>query len=337
MLFESSLETFKSRFTRQLGDMLSAEELGAFILVLANSLQDETTHKYLAQPLAERFQSLVNSQKKGELVGAPDDMAVFNALLATGIECFAPWRQRSLGPWRMACNPLRGLRPQRASGERFVGLYQAFDNQRFHFDKPFLRPEILSEEVLDGRNLRLMYQKFPFVAFHLLILLDASKHYPQFMSAELNRLAWSLVTECALAGFAVAYNSLGAGASVNHQHLHGFVAQEKLSVEDRVWKHNGGNKTYPVNCIPLASAKESWPLIQQLHDSNQPYNLLYRAGVCYLLTRPPGDQLHLPGWMPDAAWYELSGGFNLLEEQYFDRLTTLDIESALGCVATPTG
>jgi len=331
MLLENDEAGFKAGFVDRLGAMLGADELGAFILVLANSLQDAASHRALEQSLADRFEALKQAYDPGATSIAPDDRAVFESLVGSGIDGYSPWHKRTVGPWKLAYNPLRGLKPQRASREDFGGLSRDFDPQRFHFDKPFLYPEILSEERFDGLEFRLMYQKFPFVAFHLLILLEPSALRPQFMSEPLNQLAWGLLADRApaIAGFGIAYNSIGAGASVNHQHLHGFIEGNPLAIEHAIWRHNGGSEIYPVECVTTHSAEQTWEMIQRLHAARQPFNLLYRDGACYILVRPPHGMISTPDWMPDAAWYELSGGFNLVHQADYARLTAQDISAAL--------
>ena len=331
MLLNADFKTFQKHFETHLAEMLSPDELGAFILVLANSLQDVHLQRVLAPQLATTFAALKKRHIQNSLKAGDDDLHVFEALLQSGIENYHAWEHKSLDPWRAAFNPFRALRPQRASSEKFVKLKRVFDEQRFHFDKPFLKPEIISEEQFNGQAIRVLYHKFPLVAYHLLILLDPQGHHPQFMSASSNQLAWELTSHRAesIPGFGLAYNSLGASASVNHLHLHGFVETVPFSIENKIWQHNRGTRRYPLQCHPAHSTDESWAFIEKLHDSNQPYNLLYRPSVCYVIPRPPQGLRKLPDWLPDAGWYELCGGFNLLRHHHFEGLNIEEVEAGL--------
>lgn len=331
MLLNSDFTTFQKRFETHLSEMLSADELGAFILVLANSMQDDHLHTALAPQLATTFAALKQRHQHNTLQASDDDCQVFAALLETGIAHYHAWEQKSLSPWRAAFNPFRDLRPQRASRERFATLKRVFDEKRFHFDRPFLKPEILSEERFNGQPIRVLYHKFPFVAYHLLILPDPTGHHPQFMTEWSHQLSWDLTAHAAerIPGFGLAYNSLGASASVNHLHVHGFVETEPFSIENKVWQHNGGDRPYPLQCHPMHSAADSWALIEKLHHDHQPYNLLYRPSVCYVIPRLPQGLRELPQWLPDAGWYELSGAFNLISYHNFDDLHAVDIEAGL--------
>lgn len=339
MLLNSGFTKFQQHFESHLGEMLCPDEAGAFILVLANSMQDDRLHSTLSPRLAATFAALKKRYEQNTLKASDDDYQVFKALQETGIEHYHAWEQKLLNPWRAAYNPLRALRPQRASGETFETLKRGFDEQRFHFDRPFLQPEVLSEEQFLGQSIRVLYHKFPFVAYHLLILLDPTGHHPQFMTARSHQLSWELISQCAesIPGFGLAYNSLGASASVNHLHVHGFVESEPFSIENKIWQHNGGERPYPLQCHRAHSADECWQLIQKLHHDNQPYNLLYRPSVCYVIPRPPQGVRELPGWLPDAGWYELSGGFNLLHHSHFEDLNAAKIEAGLSRLKLKVG
>lgn len=329
-LLNSDLDTFKNAFEAGLSRMLAPDALGAFILVLANSMQDQRLADGLAADLKETFATLSEKQANGTLSGGADDVTVFERLLPTGIENYRAWETRSLGPWQCAYNPLRALKPERASNVPFDTLQLPFNEEAFHFDKPFLKSEILSEESLDGTTLRIMYQKFPFVPYHLLILLDAAAHHAQYLSQPHHALVGAMVEKVSekLPGFGLAYNSIGAGASVNHLHTHGFI-QDQLPIELTEWQHNGGSQPYPVTCQPFANLNACWDQIKALHQSEQPYNLLYRKDRTYLLTRPPQSTLKTPAWLSNVTWFEASGAFNLIDQHTFNQLTASDIKHGL--------
>ncbi len=262
-------------------------------------------------------------------------MAVFEALNASGIEHYGCWDLRRAEPWLLAYNPMRALRPPRASKQSFTGLKRPFDDNAFHFDKPFLRPEIISETSFAGKTLRLMYHKFPFAPYHLLLLIEAATHRPQYLDAESNAFFWQLTEKVAeqLPGIGIAYNSLGAGASINHLHAHSFLQQTPLAIEAPHWTHSGGSQRYPLPVERYTTAAESSERIGMLHQANQPFNLLYRPGQCYLITRRPQGDASLPEWAGVPAWYEVSGGFNLADRDRFEQLTAEEIEAALGMLA----
>ena len=58
MFIAKDINQFKALFVNGLKSMLSDDELGAFILVLANSLQDEFLKSALSQDLTEKLFSV---------------------------------------------------------------------------------------------------------------------------------------------------------------------------------------------------------------------------------------------------------------------------------------
>jgi len=315
--------------------MLSSNELGAFILVLANSMQDAQLQAALAPKLESIFNDL---EAIKDLQGAPDDLTVFAALKATGISQYlslaAVWKIRFIGEaklWQCAYNPIRALRPARASKDTFTSLQKPFNAEAFHFDKAFLQTEILSEETFENTQLQVMYHKFPFVPYHLLIVIEAAHHRAQHLDQATHHLTWNLTHHVAttIPGFGIAYNSIGAGASVNHLHIHSFVDETLLSIEKPVWKHNKGSHEYPVHTTRCKSPQEIWQIIHRLHSQNVPYNLLYRDEVCYIIERKPQGSVELPTWMPTPGWFEACGGFNLEDQAMFENLGQGEIETGL--------
>ena len=332
MLINSDTQQFQKHFEDKLSGMLSPDELGSFILVLFNSMQDTHLQKSLAPKLKATFADLKNNHN---LQSAPDDFDVFKALKQTGISQYGAWVNKPIDLWHCAYNPLRALRPERSSKEKFNGLEQPFNNDAFHFSKPFLKPEIISEETFENTALQLMYHKFPFAPYHLLIVIEASKHKPQYLDEHTHKVTWNLAKHCEknITGFGLAYNSLGAGASINQLHIHGFADDKLLAIENKFWSHNGGKENYPLEVKSFSSAQSSWQLIEQYHQKNQPYNLLYRSGICYVIRRKPQSEVALPEWLSNVGWYESCGGFNLSDKHYYESLTADNIQDALSRVS----
>ena len=81
MFISNDFGQFKSLFIRQLKTILSDDELGAFILVLANSQQDAFLKNALELELKQTFISLKNKFNSGELKATQDDSDVFKQLL----------------------------------------------------------------------------------------------------------------------------------------------------------------------------------------------------------------------------------------------------------------
>ena len=75
-IFQSK-QNFEVAFIDGLESMLEHDELGVFILVLANALFDYKLWKRLKPKLADKFEQL----KSRPITGAPDDVDVFNQLI----------------------------------------------------------------------------------------------------------------------------------------------------------------------------------------------------------------------------------------------------------------
>lgn len=327
MFIAPTADLFKARFAHSLKQMLTPDGLGAFILVLANSMQDAELHALLGDELFTTFTRLKTSHP----AGPEDDQSVFAALATTGINSLTPWEQHKLAPWEVVVNPLRSLRPARVSSEVFSTLHQPFNPERFHFNKPFLRPEILWEGIWNGTQLRVLYNKFPFAPWHLLVVPEPARTLPQYLTRNHHALMMALVAREAnrLPGLGMAFNSLGAYASVNQLHFQGFVRATPFPVELPHWQHNGGSQPYPLQCWRSASVQESWRLLERLHQANQPYNLLYRAEGCYILPRKGQGTVALPAWAQGIAWHEACGVFTLADSQTASQLDAGVIASQL--------
>ncbi|MDJ0834654.1 MAG: hypothetical protein QNJ69_14105 [Gammaproteobacteria bacterium] len=328
-LFTSS-QHFKQHFIRQLTTMLQHDEIGVFILVLANASMLAEIRQQLQPALEERFQQLcqrLDRAPASELESLPaDDIDVFRQLQATGFTNLQLSRHRKLEPWQLHYNQLRSFRPPRNSGKNNIALYQAFDEQAFHFNKPFLRREILWQGELAGIPMRLMYNKFPFADYHGILLLRPEQQKPQYLQAEdcadIQRLLARLngLTELGLA-----YNSLGAHASVNHQHWQWFLAETAYPVELAAWSHNGGGQRYPLEVRRFASLVEAWPLIEQYQREQQAFNLFCRHASIYVVRRKAQGQSTASDWNGGFAWSEIMGRITLGNSEDFARIRNADI------------
>ena len=303
--------------------MLSHDELGAFILVLANSMQDKQSQIDLKNDLMSMFVELNNKHKVGALKATDDDMGVFEKIKAKGVGSLSAWQGIPQGEWELLYNPMRSLRPERASSEKFENIIREFDRAKFHFNKPFLRPEILWEGEWGNVPLRVLYNKFPFAPYHLIIVPEPERELPQVLIKEHHELIWKLVEEQSgvFTGFGVGYNSLGACASVNQLHFQSFIQEEVLPIEKTLWQHNGGRHGYPMSCIKTTSVGECWAVIERFHENNQPYNLLYRKRCCYVLPRQMQGSELVAERAQGAGWIEECGVFNVASVKYGKGLT----------------
>jgi len=331
MIVAHNADAFQHLFIDSLCNMLSPDQAGAFILVLANSMQDAGLRSSLKRELNANFKVLQNNIRQKTLHITADDLAVFKAIEVIGVDSLSCWQLHNTGDWELVYNPMRALRPARASGKAIDGIKQAFDEAGFNFNKPFLRPEILWQGNWQGSHLRVLYNKFPFAPYHLIIVPDPGMQLPQYLTADYHNMMWELVDQqqAALPGFGAGYNSLGACASVNQLHFQNFERAELLPIELQKWKHNGGNDHYPMNCSAFNSVAESWRLIDEYHQNNQPYNLLYRPGRCYVLARIRQGSAGVAARVRGAGWIEECGVFNVSDHSELESVSADEITDCL--------
>lgn len=317
---------FRRKFSDGLSQVLSQNSLGGFILVLANSLQGDELRQPLLRALENNFDAMKTAGQ-----GSDDDESVFAILAKEGIEDQQCWRHRKVGCWELVYNNMRRLRPERLSTQKFAAISKPFDDQHFNFNRAFLKPEIFWQGEWSGHHFKVLYNKFPFAPWHLLIVPDAQMLRPQCLDLSAHAMMWELVNvqQYAMPGFGVGYNSLGAGASVNHLHFQGFLRTEPLPVESTHWKHLGGEESYPLKCRVATSAHEAWEMIEACQQQHQPFNLLYRPGLCYLLPRKPQGSVGPGKWAAGVAWYESSGVFTLDDSSQLNSLSQRQISRQL--------
>jgi len=339
----SSQDAFHGAFSSGLGRILRDEwGLGPFILVLANATFDPRVHALLRHELARRFGELAELCRRAFASGREpdepaDDLSVFLRLMAIGFDHIEHARWRVLDPWEVQFNQVRSLRPRRAASHKPAGIQTPFDPAGFHFNKPFLRKEAFWSGRLNGVEVELLFNKFPFVELHALLVPDRQANEPQYLSRDRHRFIWELadILGPALPGIGFAYNSYGAFASVNHLHFQMFVRERALPLTLERWRHNGGGDSYPARCERFADPEQAWERISDLHQTEISYNLLYLPGVLYCLPRRRQGTYALPPWCGGQAWYELAGGIVAFNAEDFASLRDLDVRDALAATAEP--
>lgn len=323
----TSLAVLQRDFAEGLAAMLAAHHgLGVHILVLANAAFDAALWQRLAPALERRHLELTDAMTAALRRGTPlsepdDDVMVFLKLHMIGFRHLGLVEMRRAGIWQVAFNPLRALRPPRVSSQRFDGLMRSFDPAGFHFDKPFLAREILWQGDLSGKPARLLYNKFPFARLHGLLVPEPACGLPQYLTPELHDWAWTVRAHSGIPGLCLAYNSSGAGASVNHLHFQSFVQAEPLPVQNRDFVHNGGAEPYPLPCRFHADPREAWLDIDGLHQANTPYNLVYGEDGLHLIARVPQDDTRLEATVRGYGWSEMAGAVTLFSRDGWEALT----------------
>ena len=312
--------------------------LGVHILVLANAACDAGLWARLSPALAAHHAKLAaaitDTLRRGHALDEPDDdVLVFLKLHTIGPEHVKRLESRRAGPWDVMFNPIRALRPPRTSGMKFESLLRPFDPADFHFKKPFLAKEILWEGELAGKPARLLYNKFPFARLHGLLAPEPVRELPQCLTPELHGWAWDLCAESGVPGLCLGYNSLGAGASVNHLHFQSFVPASPPPMLGGGFAHNGGARPYPLPCQRFTDPAEAWFELDRLHQQNTPYNLVYGKDCLHLVARVPQDSIRLDARCRGYGWREMAGAVALFSREAFDGLSAGAFETELASFA----
>ncbi|MEJ2395462.1 MAG: hypothetical protein P8Z77_11940 [Candidatus Thiodiazotropha sp.] len=335
-LFHSG-EQFRQHFASGLRRMLETPALGGYILVHANASFDAMLFEQLRPLLLKSYEQLAEACRqrlcKGqELEGAADDASVFLKLMAIGFDGVQLTRFRSLNDWELQFNHLRAFRPSRMTGESVSGISRPFDATGFHFNKPFLRQEAIWSGELQGERVELLYNKFPFVPLHGLLVPDREAQHPQLLTRRYHDYVWRLCETLGneLPGWGVGYNSYGAYASVNHLHFQTFLSNAPLPVSRDGWSHNGGERPYPLPCEAFGDRDAGWRRIESLHAAGCSYNLIYQPGRLYCLPRRPQGSYETAPWSSGFAWYEVAGGFTTASVELFEKLDDTTIARELG-------
>jgi len=320
--FPASREALAESFAGGLERMLAQhDDLGVYILVLANAVQDTSLWSHLRARLLDRHQrhaaTLVAALRAGRRLAAPpDDLLVFLKLLAIGFDHLQVSEHRRTGPWEVQFNPLRALRPARMSHALASGLMRPFDPQGFHFDRPFLRREVMWAGELAGRPARLLYNKFPFAPLHGLLVPAPAEGWPQMLTQAWHGWACEATRQVAIGvpGFGLAYNSYGAYASVNHLHFQSHVRDAPLPVECLE------PARYPLPVSRFERAPQAWDCLEELHRNQTPYNLLYTAEAIFVIPRRRQGEVDPEAWHAGHAWSEVAGAFTVSSRDDFERL-----------------
>jgi len=325
MFIAKDFPQFKKLFVEKLKNMLSDEELGAYILVLANSLQDSFLKNELQVDLKNNFKALKESYLAGTLKATKDDLDVFEKILDMDVNDLPVWRSRTEGDWLVVFNIMRQLRPARASSQVLSSIIQAFDGDKFHFNKAFLKPEILWEGEYDARRVRVLYNKFPFSDYHLIIAVSPELNRAQVLDEEMHHFIYSLVQNEneVLPGLGVGFNSLAAGASVNHLHFQGFIRNQDFSIE--VMDEN----SFPLNVSCCTSSESAWQKIALLIQNDIAFNCLYLKEKCYVVPRLYQGCVSLPEWLDGAGWIDVAGVMTVSDYKTFCDLKEAPIGQAL--------
>uniref|UniRef100_A0AAQ4PBQ4 GDP-D-glucose phosphorylase 1 n=1 Tax=Gasterosteus aculeatus aculeatus TaxID=481459 RepID=A0AAQ4PBQ4_GASAC len=112
-------------------------------------------------------------------------------------------------------------------GYEILSIQQEFNGEQFNFNK--INPEEILFEMM--KEVEGGSEKGPLEFGHCLLVPDPSRCLPQVVTSFAIRVGIESVLLSSDLGFRVGFNSLGAFASVNHLHLHGYYLEHQLKIE----------------------------------------------------------------------------------------------------------
>ncbi len=313
-----SAKQLEQAFKEKLYPLSLQKHLGTYILCLANALTDKRLYLYLQNDLNKTLKTLSQNQPES----SADDASVFEQLIDpnNALPKFA--RSKQVGPWTLQYNQIRSYRPARNANDVVTSIYKDFNEDGFHFNKPFLQKEMLQSITYNNTQIDCFLNKFPFTQNHLLLLINPKQCSPQLLTLH----SLTLITNMAIKIKSTeityfAFNSIGSYASVNHLHFHFVSLKTALPICAKQWHHNGGTVEYPLALHKVNNANDAWIIIEKLHTKNQAYNLIIQHHTIYIVPRAFQETVSHDDWIQNIAWFELAGVITVANESTYHQLT----------------
>jgi len=230
--------------------------------------------------------------------------------------------------WQVRFNEIRSLRPKRAARDIATTIHQPFNPHAFNY------AEAITESFWSGTwrsyQLDFLFNKYPIEPYHAVIVPNVARHHEQYLTADYHQLAWNL--EATLSHYQpeliLAYNALGASASVNHLHYQLITSSQHLPL-----LHRKVARPYPIVVETFDTPETAWRAIAALQNANQPFNVIYAPSKAYIVPRRFQGSFQQPSWTTGFAWYELAGGILTVDEAAFKSLTDHQIEAVFADIA----
>jgi len=334
---QNFLDDYRNQLTLLLREKGNTSDFGlsAFILVCANAYFDHDVLDELGSDLKKSFLKIRKKYSRlfteGQILNErnAEDLLVFLKIALIGMEQLKVAEIRSLDEWTLQFNHIRSFRPQRTASRAVASINIPFNENSFHYDDALCRRESFWSGPLMEKNTYLLYNKYPFARLHALLIPEPNKKIRQYLDREYHQWAWKVTESIAhdLPGFGLGYNSLGTFASVNHLHFQSFIQPRGMPVESNVWRHNGGHKEYPLECMAFNNFEESWRWMERIYKQDTTsFNLLYTPGRLFGFERKRQSTYRHASWTSGFAFYELSGNMITFSREDFSGLTIDQIE-----------
>ena len=156
-----------------------------------------------------------------------------------------------------------------------------------------------------------------------MLVIDKTQHHNQFLTKDYLDYIFQLQadSEQYIPELVITYNSMGAGASVNHLHFQIFLETKPLALFSPGVVRNGGSAPYPASCCIFNDTERCWHYLQQLHHANAPYNLVFKNNKIFCLPRKLPSETFYELNVASSGWSEMAGAFTLNNKDTFNKVT----------------
>lgn len=224
---------------------------------------------------------------------------------------------------------------------------ERYDESKFQFNKA-REEEVIVDVTLDGVRCDVLVNTNPFMRGHILITPERERGHNQYFRGETAKVMLEMLRTADRKSFKIAYNSVGAFASINHLHIQAMEYQGlggKMPVEreerELLFEESGVLvSTLPgwlVRTLVLESADKKslndqlLRLIRTLHTTNTPFNIMgtYDGGIYTIYVYPrkfQSSKLYGTG----VAYMELSGEMALVDsDKDFRKIEEKELQNAI--------
>jgi len=224
---------------------------------------------------------------------------------------------------------------------------EKYDESKFQFNKA-REEEVIVDVTLDGVRCDVLVNTNPFMRGHILITPERERGHNQYFRGETAKVMLEMLRTADRKSFKIAYNSVGAFASINHLHIQAVEYQGlggKMPVEreerELLFEESGVLvSTLPgwlVRTLVLESADKKslndqlLRLVRTLHTTNTPFNIMgtYDRGIYTIYVYPrkfQSSKLYGTG----VAYMELSGEMALVDsDKDFRKIEEEELQNAI--------
>lgn len=253
-------------------------------------------------------------------------------------------RTKEEGRFEKHYNYLRGMRPAGDAKKDYVAIDKPYcDSYPSPKVSPFMaadpKESFMSGE-LDKIKYDLYFNLFPYTPFHFLLVPDKDARHNQFLDVNFLKMAWEFMKTANDPNLRIAFNSLGAHASINHLHFQCFYVTDAWAPPIEAERSELWPLKHAIS-LPASGKKmveNAYELIECIHDkarhTDNKYSIAYNLYIKPdgMIILPRAHQLTYVDYLNGAgsfstgpAWIEVLGTIIIPDEAKFNSTKDNDI------------